>query len=302
MRRRSFQVVTVQSLAEVLERELGAGQAALVARGAVYVDGRRARDAAVKVSPGQVISVVVSEGGRDTASTVVRAVARLDVVFEDDALLVVNKVPGMLAQPSPGVVGESLLDLASAHLGRTAGLVHRLDKETSGITVFGKSKAVTSVLASHFREGRARKQYIAVVQGELPDSGEIRLPLSRDPSRPGRWRASSKHQGVSAHSEFEVLGRSNGQCAVLLRPMTGRTHQLRAHLAALHAPIVGDPLYGGPRERVPGMGSVRCLLHALSLEIPEGQFRAEPPVDVVTALSALLVKVPVTFVGSAANR
>ena len=284
MKRRTFTVSVAGPLGAAVEAALGAGQGALVARGAVYVDGKRAVDPQRALRPGQVVSAVLSEGGADTLEPKPLP-PPLDVLFEDAALVVVSKPSGVLAQPSPGEVGSSLLDQVSAHLGHPAGLVHRLDKETSGVTVFGKTKAATSALAGHFREGRARKLYVAVTPAFEPTQGTVALPLSRDPSRPGRWRASAKHQGVSAHTNYRQLGGRDGLVAVLLQPLTGRTHQLRAHLTALGAPIVGDRFYGG----VPAFEGtpVRCLLHALELALPEGTFRAPPPADLAKALQVL---------------
>jgi 23S rRNA pseudouridine1911/1915/1917 synthase len=163
-------------------------------------------------------------------------------------------------------VGESLVDLVSARLGRPAGLVHRLDRETSGVTLFGKTEAATRALAAEFREGRARKRYLAATGPGLPPSGTVELPLSRDPSRPGRWRASRTANGVPALTEFRTLYAGPEYCLVELSPRTGRTHQLRAHLTALGAPILGDARYGGA-ARAGGLPAPRCLLHAQALAL-----------------------------------
>lgn len=249
---------------------LPAAAQALVARGAVYVDGKRARDAAARVAPGARVLVVLEEGGEPVTAPAPKP-APLEVLFEDDDVLVVNKPAGVTAQPTPGRAGDSLVDLASAHLGYPAGLVHRLDRETSGVTVFGKHPAATAALAEAFREGRAQKEYRAVTAPGLPQEGRIALPLSRDPSRPGRWRASAKANGVPAVTRFARL--ADGPTPVVaLFPETGRTHQLRAHLAGIGHPIVGDSLYGGP----PGP---RCLLHALRLTIAGRTWEAPLPAD-----------------------
>jgi 23S rRNA pseudouridine1911/1915/1917 synthase len=144
--------------------------------------------------------------------------------------------------------------------------------------VFGKSPEATSRLATEFREGRAVKQYLAATGPGLPPEGVIALPLSRDPARPGRWRASARANGLAAETSYRRLfeGAVSG---VALFPRTGRTHQLRAHLAALGHPIVGDALYGGP----PGP---RCLLHARRLAVLGLHLEAPVPADLLALREA----------------
>ena len=179
----------------------------------------------------------------------------------------------------------------SAHLGRTAGLVHRLDRETSGVTVFGKSPKATSALAAEFREGGARKRYLAACGPSLPERGTIDLPLSKDPSRPGRFRATRAANGVPAVTDYVRLHAAEDHALVALFPKTGRTHQLRAHLAALGAPIAGDKRYGG-QPAVAGRKAERCLLHAQALCIAHPETRqlllleAPPPDDLASVFAA----------------
>jgi 23S rRNA pseudouridine1911/1915/1917 synthase len=257
-------------LAEALREATPLAQRRVEA-GAVFVDGRRVRDVARVVLPGETISVVLEARGASSAEPARPTPAPLVVLFEDDAVLAVDKPPGLPAQPTPD--GErSLLDLASAHLGRPAGLVHRLDRETSGVTVFGASETATRALAAAFRQGEARKTYLAVVATGVPASGRIDTPLQKDPTRPGRWRAVRTGGGLSAETEFERLWDDGAQALVQLTPRTGRTHQLRAHLASLGFPIVGDALYGGST-------GPRCLLHAARLVITPYAFEAPTPGD-----------------------
>ncbi len=273
MKRRAATVEQSTRVEAAVRDLLGAPLAearALVARGAVYVDGKRAQAGAARVGAGQRLLVVLEESGAAVTSPS-PATARLEVLFEDDDVVAVNKPAGVTAQPTPGRVGDSLVDLVSAHLGFPAGLVHRLDRETSGVTVFGKHAEATARLAAAFREGRAEKEYLSLTAAGLPAEGTIDLPLSKDPSRPGRWRASRAANGVPARTRFEA--RAAGAVSVVaLFPETGRTHQLRAHLAALGFPIVGDRLYGGP----PGP---RCLLHARVLTVDGWRVEAPVPAD-----------------------
>jgi 23S rRNA pseudouridine1911/1915/1917 synthase len=241
----------------------------LVAAGSVYVGGRRAKALGAEVDAGAKLMVVLEESGQSTTAAVVAPA--LAVLLEDRELVAVNKPPGVLSQPSEGRK-DSLLGQVSEYLKREAGLVHRLDKETSGVVVFGKTPKATTKLAEEFRLGRAKKTYVARVKPGVPEQATIELPLSRDPSRPGKWRASKKHHGVPAVTELRVLERSEQGDWVELLPATGRTHQLRAHLAGIGFPIVGDKLYGG----APGP---RCLLHAQRLEILGRVAEAPVPED-----------------------
>ncbi|MDC0713996.1 RluA family pseudouridine synthase [Stigmatella sp. ncwal1] len=271
MKRRTFHaegVLVGRPVVEAVATQLDveAAQALqLVEAGAVYVGGRRCREAGLRLRAGQVVAVVLEEGGRSSLEALA-APPSLDILFEDEALIAVDKPVGITAQPTEGRTGGSLVDLVSERLGRPAGLVHRLDRETSGVTVFGKTSQATTALAAEFREGRAHKRYVAVTGPGLPASGTVDLPLSRDPSRPGRWRASRTANGIIALTDFRTLYAGADFCLVELLPQTGRTHQLRAHLTALGAPILGDSRYGGAAT-AGGFPAGRCLLHAQGLEL-----------------------------------
>ncbi|MBS1150822.1 MAG: Ribosomal large subunit pseudouridine synthase [Myxococcaceae bacterium] len=250
---------------------------ALISRGAVYLDGKRCQSAQTMVKAGQKLSAVLEEGGQPVTAVGAKQ-APLVVLFEDEALLVVDKAAGVVAQPTEGRVGDSLIDLARYHLKSAPGLVHRLDRETSGVTIFGKTPEATRALAEEFREGRAKKRYLAVTAPGLPPTGEIDLPLSRDPSRPGRWRASKAFGGIDAVTQYVRLKANDTFATVELFPLTGRTHQLRAHLAGIGFPIRGDKLYGGSPD-------VRCLLHAQRLEVLGRTFEAPVPADLAGYLN-----------------
>jgi 23S rRNA pseudouridine1911/1915/1917 synthase len=273
MKRRTFRVDPPHAqrpLGEALAAELNLPREEaerLVSVGAVYVAGRRCRDPKAKLTPGQVVTAVLEEGGQSPLAAAPDSAPELRVLHEDADVIAVDKPAGMTAQPTEGRVGDSLVDRVGAHLKRPAGLVHRLDRETSGVTVFGKTPQATTALAEEFREGRARKRYLAAVGPvELSSQGVIDLPLSKDPSRPGRWRATRAANGIPALTEYRVLHAGADFCLVELLPQTGRTHQLRAHLTALGAPILGDKRYGGAAE-AGGIPAPRCLLHAQALEL-----------------------------------
>ena len=303
MKRRTFRVEAAhvsRPLVEALAAELGVPREEaerLVGVGAVYVAGRRCRDAKTRLTSGQVVTAVLEEGGQSPLAAPAPA-SSLQVLHEDADVIAVDKPAGMTAQPTEGRVGDSLVDRVGEHLKRPAGLVHRLDRETSGVTVFGKTPGATTALAEEFREGRARKRYLAAVGPvELPPEGTIELPLSKDPSRPGRWRATRAANGIPALTEYRVLYAGADFCLVELLPQTGRTHQLRAHLTALGAPILGDKRYGGAAQ-AGELPAPRCLLHARALELAHpgtGQpvrFEAPVPEDLARFFAAARVDAP----------
>ncbi|MFT3706175.1 MAG: RluA family pseudouridine synthase [Archangium sp.] len=274
MKRRTFVVSTPGRIDGALRDALQFDRDSVLAhveRGSVYLNGRRVKDAGTRVGPGQKVMVVLEEGGESVVAEAAAPTPALEILHEDQDVIAVNKAPGVVAQPTPGKVGDSLLDLVSAHLGYEAGLVHRLDRETSGVTVFGRNPRATSSLAAEFREGRAQKEYVAVVSSGIDAKGTIELPLSKDPSRPGRWRASNKANGIDALTHFERLSDDGEHAVVALFPQTGRTHQLRAHLTGIGFPILGDALYGGA-------DAGRCLLHARKLDLPALNLSFEAPI------------------------
>ena len=297
MKRRAFRTGAAGPLAASVAEGLGCAldeARVLVRRGAVHVRGRRAQDPGRVVPADTPILVVLEEHGRASAEDEAPP-PPLRVLHEDADLLAVDKPPGLPAQPTPGGA-TSLLLLASRHLGRDAGLVHRLDRDTSGVTVFGKSPAATSALAASFRDGTARKQYLAVTGPALPPEGTCTLRLARDRSRPGRWVARPR-DGLEAETRFRRLGGTGELAIAAVWPRTGRTHQIRAHLAALGAPIAGDRLYGGA-ARLEGRPVSRSLLHAHLLLLPHPRtgtpLRLEAPVpeDLAAHLAALGLVAP----------
>lgn len=201
----------------------------------------------------------------------------LDVLHADHEVLAVSKPDGLLSVPGKGAhLADCLLSRVQVAF-PTALLVHRLDRDTSGVMVFGLTPHAQRFLSKQFEERRARKIYVARVVGRLePKAGVIDLPLIVDwPNRP---RQMVCHEtGKASLTEYNVLKSSESESRVRLRPKTGRTHQLRVHMLALGHPILGDPLYA------PENSAARMMLHAQELRInhPDSgrgmAFRAKAP-------------------------
>lgn len=218
----------------------------------------------------------------------------LHVLFEDDDIIVIDKAPGMVVHPGNGT-GEDTLVHALLHHCRgqlsgiggseRPGIVHRLDKDTSGVMVAAKSNRAFQELARQFAQRETKKHYIALVAGKLPsDSGEITEPIGRHPVH--RTRMAVRGDGREARSEYQILeALGTGYSKVRVDILTGRTHQIRVHLAHLGTPLVGDVLYGYKpgKQRLPHN---RVMLHAASLEIKHPvtastmAFEADPPLDI----------------------
>lgn len=235
------------------------------------------------------VEIVLEESGRTQQAPV----EPLVILYEDEAILAVSKAAGVPSQAALSGDKGTLPWQVAAHLGRKlneVATVHRLDRDTSGVVVFGKTPAATASLAASFRDGTARKEYLAVAVGRLAEAGRIDAPIRPNPRRRGSFEAGEG--GVPASTRYEPISHlDDSATAVRLFPETGRTHQLRVHLTALGHPIVGDRRYGGP-ERVGPIHPPRMLLHARSLELRHPiqgliQVEAPLPADLAEALSHL---------------
>jgi len=186
----------------------------------------------------------------------------LELIYSDESLLVANKPAGLLSVPGRGADKQ---DCLSARIQRDfpdALVVHRLDMATSGLMIFARGLQMQRRLSELFRDRFVTKRYVAVVAGTVQAAtGEVNLPIAADwPNRPLR-RIDAK-TGKPSLTRYRVLAQHADTTRVELTPVTGRTHQLRVHMAAIVHPILGDALYGDPAS------APRLLLHALSLDLP----------------------------------
>lgn len=222
----------------------------LIREGHVRVDGRP-RPQGFRPGPGARIVVEVPVPAPRVPALQAES-GDLDILFEDETLLAIAKRPGIVVHPGAGHRSGTLVNLLLAS-GRSlsslggperAGLVHRLDRETSGVLLVAKDDRAHEVLARQFKERTLRKAYLALVLGAgIPDAGEIATAFGRRPGDRKQF-TSRVRQGREAVTEYRTLQRG-GLCAlVLVRPRTGRTHQIRVHLAERGHPVVGDRVYG----------------------------------------------------------
>ncbi len=195
----------------------------------------------------------------------------LNVVYEDEAMLVIDKPPGRVVHPAPGHTRGTLVNALLHHCRNLPGIggverpgiVHRLDKDTSGLMVVAKTDAALASLQQQFEQRRVRKIYLALVRGRLqPERGVIDRPIARHPVH--RKKMAAAAGGREAVTEYEVVEHFKGYDLVRLHLKTGRTHQIRVHLASLGHPVLGDALYGG---RSPAPPPPRQALHAHRLEL-----------------------------------
>jgi 23S rRNA pseudouridine1911/1915/1917 synthase len=264
--------------------------------GGVFVDGKRCKVASRGLHPGQRVEVNLEEGGRTAAPP--SPLERSRLLFADEDLVAVDKPAGVPAQPTLTTDQGTLPALVSALVGAPVTLVHRLDRDTSGVTVFALSKRAAAALAEAFRTGGPEKTYLALTaRPPRPPEGRLEAALGKDPARPGLRRVAPS--GDPAATRYRTLAEGPGGALVEARPETGRTHQIRVHLAHLGAPLLGDARYGGPR-RVGEREVARVMLHAARLEIAHPVTGA--PMSFAAPIPGDLREAAETLVGPGAAR
>jgi 23S rRNA pseudouridine1911/1915/1917 synthase len=259
----------------------------LIDAGAVLVDGV-ARAKNHRVAAGERIAVTQPEQGAAPPAP------PFEIVYEDPDLLVVDKPAGLVTHPAPGHHGTTLAEALSGTAAggpdpQRAGIVHRLDRDTSGLLVVAKTEEAYAELARQLRAREVRREYLALVSGHPEaQSGTIDAPIGRDRGR--RTVVSTRSDRPrAAVTRFEVLERLPATTLLRVRLETGRTHQIRAHLAAIGHPVCGDPQYGG-RACGRELGLERQFLHAERLMFRHPRTGADmsceskPPVDLCRAL------------------
>lgn len=273
--------------------------AELIAEGAVLVAGRPAGKSD-RVPAGEWLDVTLPPAASAPPGPVPSPVPGLAVVYEDSDIVVVDKPAGVAAHPTPGWTGPTVLGglLAAGHQVATSGaaerqgIVHRLDAYTTGLMVVAKSEHAYSALKQAFRERQVDKTYHALVQGHPdPLRGTIDAPIARHPSGDGRFAVIA--DGRPAVTHYDTLEAFRAASLVEVKLETGRTHQIRVHMAAVRHPCVGDRLYGADPVLAARLGITRQWLHAVRLGLAHPgdgrwvEFTSEYPADLAASLDML---------------
>jgi 23S rRNA pseudouridine1911/1915/1917 synthase len=223
----------------------------------------------------------------------------LDILFENDDVIVINKPAGMVVHPSAGHSQSTLVHAVLAHAPeiegvggvRRPGIVHRLDKDTSGIILVAKNDHAHRWLQDQFRLRKVKKVYLALVDGKpATPKGRIEAPIGRDPSNRKKMAVLPPGKGRNSVTEYFTLQEFSHHTLLEVHLFTGRTHQIRLHLAFIHCPVVGDTIYG---LRKPSLPINRNFLHSarLSITLPgekaEREFRADLPLELQSILDDL---------------
>ncbi len=278
-----------QALARLLPEESRSRLARLVEEGAVLVDGERVRPRH-RLRGGEKLEVALRP--RPEESSFRPEDIALDVVHEDDDVLVVAKPAGLVVHPGSGNWAGTMLNALLHRVPSLkglprAGIVHRLDKETSGLLVVAKNEAAMQDLVRQLQARTVKRTYLAIVRGAVPAAGTVDAPIGRHPTQ--RTRMAIVPGGKPAITHYRVRERFAAHALVECDLETGRTHQIRVHLASIGHPLEGDPVYGGRGER----RLLRQALHAWKLAFvhprtrKEVRFTAPPPAD-FEALAASL--------------
>lgn len=257
----------------------------------------KAIKAGMRVLEGQTFRVTIPPSQK---SDIPSQAILLDIVFEDDDLLVINKPAGLVVHPGAGNPDHTLINALVAHCPditgvggvQRPGLVHRLDKDTSGLLVVAKTDAAYKSLVKQLRYRKLSREYLGIVKGKVEGRGTVDAPVGRHVSARKKM-AVRPESGKKAVTHFSTL-ESNEKASLLhLKLETGRTHQIRVHLQYIHHPIWGDEVYGGPTASVN-----RQMLHAFRLSFQHPQtgsikgFFAPPPLDFEECLSAFDLQIP----------
>ena len=241
----------------------------VIERGGVEVDGRVATKSD-RLSADVLLSIVWDDPREPEIVPVV--IADMQIVYDDADIVIVSKPPFLAAHPSLGWEGDTVLGalagagyrIATSGPPERQGIVHRLDVGTSGLMIVAKSEIAYSVMKRKFKDREVFKEYHALVQGEMvPPSGTIDAPIGRHPG--SAWKFAVTHDGRNAITHFDTLANYSTATLLSVGLETGRTHQIRVHMAAQRHPLVGDSLYGADPTFAKRLELTRQWLHAVRL-------------------------------------
>ncbi len=264
----------------------------LIDEGYITVNGEAAKPS-LKLAEGDDIEVVVPP---ENPPDLVANDIPLNIIYEDRDVLVVDKPAGLAVHPAPGHPDHTLVNAVLHHLPDLAaedaaslrpGIVHRLDMDTSGIIVVAKNRAAQADLSAQFAERTVAKTYLVLVRGRLtPEKGIIDAAIGRD--RANRQRMAVSAKGREARTDYRVVRYAGDYTLAEIKPETGRTHQIRVHLAAIGYPVVGDATYG---VKAPFLERQFLHAHRIRFRLPstgeEAEFESPLPEDLERALEAI---------------
>ena len=260
----------------------------LIKKGEVSVGGINIKKTGYKLEGKQTITLNIPP---PEPSELIPETIPLNIIFENEDLIVVNKPAGMVVHPSAGHSSGTLVHAILAHIPdlkgvggvQRPGIVHRLDKETSGLIVIAKNDSAHHFLQKQFKDRHVEKTYIALVDSQPPTpTGRVEAAIARDPSHRQRMAVVSADKGRLAVSIFKTIKSFQNHTLLEINILTGRTHQIRLHMSFLNCPVVGDRVYG---YKKPSLPTDRHLLHAqrLVIDLPDGNkrvaFQAPLPKD-----------------------
>jgi len=238
----------------------------LIAEGKITVNGNLV-DKSYRIDVGELLKIIV-----EAKESEIKAVEmELDIVYEDQDIIVINKNADRVVHPAPGHYNDTIVNAMLAHVDNLSaingvkrpGIVHRLDKDTSGLLIVAKNDKSHKNLAQQFKKRSVEKYYYALIEGNLVyEKGKIDAPIGRDPNNRKKM-AVRKHHSKNAVSRFKIIEEFKNHTLVEVKIETGRTHQIRVHFSYLDYPVVGDKKYGSKDE----LGAKRQLLHAKRLII-----------------------------------
>lgn len=281
---------------------------ALIRDGRIRVDGLAADKPAMRLAGGEHVEAELPPAA---PSELTPSDIPLCIVFEDEDVLIADKPPGVVVHPSAGHELDTLVQAVLRHAPdlpgvggeRRPGVVHRLDKDTSGLVVFAKNDQAMAELQRQFKARLVHKTYLALVNGSpATDEGMIDAAIGRDLRERKRMAVVPDHKGRPARTRFSQLGRMGEYSLLAVQPETGRTHQIRVHLAYLGFPVAGDRVYGSRHQpdwlgrqmlhawrlgvRLPGAGERRMFEAPLPQDFQEALERAGGALDAETAIAA----------------
>lgn len=267
-----------------------------IKQGNVLVDGEVARKAGQSLERGALVEVSIPP---IVASDLIPEPIALDIIFENDDLMVVNKAAGMVVHPAAGHSTGTLVHAALAHAPelegvggvQRPGVVHRLDKDTSGVILMAKNDRTHYWLQNQFRDRQVKKVYLALVDGQPPTpTGRVEAAIGRDTTQRKRMAVTQPDKGREAISEYRTLESFAEHTLLEVHILTGRTHQIRVHTAFLGCPVAGDMVYG---RRHSSIAAKRHFLHAFRLKIvipgeaTPRTFEAQLPEELVSVLEEM---------------